>query len=198
MVGRDQDRLGSDGRAIGEVLVKVNDTVFAGEALIRLDDDEVRNRHAKAELQVRRCASARVRRPTGQGPPTGASTRMPSADARDARWSKRAPLSTAPRRRSAPATAPTTTLATARKALAQRAASSCASSGRPSSPSSRPTRRPSLPTELEGQFAMARIDLRGAEAALDNLIVRAPIDGTRCCRSMSAPASSPRRRRRSR
>ena len=46
-------RIGSaaDGRAIGEVLVKVNDTVFAGEALIRLNDDEVRNRHAKAELQ---------------------------------------------------------------------------------------------------------------------------------------------------
>ena len=36
---------------VGEVLVKVNDTVFAGEAMIRLEDEEVRNRHAKAELQ---------------------------------------------------------------------------------------------------------------------------------------------------
>ena len=36
---------------VGEVLVKINDTVFAGEAMIRIDDDEARNRHAKAELQ---------------------------------------------------------------------------------------------------------------------------------------------------
>ena len=36
---------------VGEVLVKINDTVFAGEAMIRLEDEEARNRHAKAELQ---------------------------------------------------------------------------------------------------------------------------------------------------
>ncbi len=45
-------RIGSPAIArIGEILVKINDTVFDGEALIRLDDDEVKTRHAKAELQ---------------------------------------------------------------------------------------------------------------------------------------------------
>ena len=68
-------------------------------------------------------------------------------------------------------------LAAARKTLAQRARAA-ASSAAPSSPSSRPTRRTTAPGELEGQFAMARLELRGAEAALDNLNMRAPIAGT--------------------
>ncbi len=37
---------------IAEILVKPNDEVFAGEVLIRLEDDEVRTRWAKADLQV--------------------------------------------------------------------------------------------------------------------------------------------------
>src|SRR5262249_50569770 len=37
---------------VSEVLVKVNDKVFAGEPLIRLKDDEVRARLAAAEAQV--------------------------------------------------------------------------------------------------------------------------------------------------
>ncbi len=37
---------------IGEVLVKSNDTVFAGEPLIRLDDEEARARLAMVEAQV--------------------------------------------------------------------------------------------------------------------------------------------------
>src|SRR5579872_1290464 len=37
---------------IGEVLVKTNDKVFAGEPLIRLSDNEVQARFAAAEAQV--------------------------------------------------------------------------------------------------------------------------------------------------
>jgi HlyD family secretion protein len=49
----EQIRIGSPevGR-VGQVLVKVNDTVFAGEALIRIDNDEVRTRLAKVETEV--------------------------------------------------------------------------------------------------------------------------------------------------
>src|SRR5262245_20407879 len=36
---------------VGEVLVKGNDTVFAGAAMINLEDEEVHNRHARADSQ---------------------------------------------------------------------------------------------------------------------------------------------------
>ena len=46
---------------VDKVLVTVNDTVFIGEALLRLEDDEVKTRHAKAELQYNLRKRARTR-----------------------------------------------------------------------------------------------------------------------------------------
>ena len=51
------------GALVGEVLVKANDRVFAGEPLIRLKDDEVSARLAAAEAQVD-IAPACAERPT--------------------------------------------------------------------------------------------------------------------------------------
>ena len=158
---------------VGEVLVKINDTVFAGEALIRLDDDEVRTRHAKAELQynlrkrARPAATAKTAERRKHEDAVGDGERA-VVDARAAvdraAAAKRAgtgsddDLATARK-----------TLSNAREQLQQRRAELAKFEA------DAPT---VVPTELEGQFAMARIDLRGAEAALDNLIVRAPIAGT--------------------
>lgn len=158
---------------IGEVPVKINDTVFAGEALIRLDDDDVRNRHAKAELQynVRKRA-----RPNVQG--KNAERRKLEdavADAERAVVDERAAvdrLAVAKRAATgsdADLTAARKKLADAREQLQQRRielarfeADNPATAG----------------SDFDAQVVMARLELRGAEAALDSLIVRAPIDGT--------------------
>ena len=70
-------RIGSPAMGrVGEVLVKVNDTVFAGEAMIRLEDDEARNRYAKAELQYQ---------PAQARPPGGGRQERRTAQARGCR-----------------------------------------------------------------------------------------------------------------
>ncbi len=162
---------------VGEVLVKINDTVFAGEAMIRLEDDEVRTAHAKAELQYNLRKRARACRDRARTP-SGASTRTPSATPRRAvvdsprrRRSRRGGETRRQRLRRRPRGRAQEPRRTRSEQLPAAAA--------PSSSNSRPTRRTTAPTELEGQFAMARLELRGAEAALDNLIVRAPIAGDR-------------------
>ena len=70
---------------VSKVLVKVNDTVFAGEPLILLNDDEIQSRYAAAEAQVgdaqARCATS-SRRPAR--PPTAARPRTRVADAETA------------------------------------------------------------------------------------------------------------------
>ncbi len=158
---------------VGEVLVKVNDTVFAGEALISLNDDEVRNRHAKAELQynlrkrARPAATARTadRRRHEDAVGDGESAVLEARAALDrAAAAKRTgsgsddDIATARKR-----------LATAREQLREKRAELAKFEADAATVA---------PTDLEGQFSMARIDLRGAEAALDNLIVRAPTAGT--------------------
>jgi HlyD family secretion protein len=158
---------------VGEVLVKINDTVFAGEAMIRLDDDEVRNRHAKAELQYNLRKRARPaatgknaeRRKhedaVGDGESAVVDTRAAvdraAAATRDGNGSDEA-LATARK-----------TLANARQQLQQRRAELVKFEADAST---------AAPGELEGQFSAARLDLRGAEAALDSLMVRAPTAGT--------------------
>ncbi|MPZ40345.1 MAG: HlyD family efflux transporter periplasmic adaptor subunit [Rhizobiales bacterium] len=167
-------RIGSPGVGrIGDVLVTVNDTVFAGEALIRLDDDEVRNRHAKAELQY----SLRKRaRPSAQR--RNAERRKHEdavADAERAVVDERAAVDRAAAAKRA-GTGSDDDLATARKNLSNareqlRQRQAELASYEDDAPAT-------TPTELDQQVAMARLDLRGAEAALDNLTIRAPIAGT--------------------
>src|SRR5258707_15119241 len=62
---------------IGEVLVKVNDKVFAGEPLIRLEDDETQARLLAAQAQ----AAVRKRARTDQRPSSRAASRRQAEDA---------------------------------------------------------------------------------------------------------------------
>lgn len=158
---------------VGEVLVKVNDTVFTGEAMIRLEDEEIRNRHAKAELQYNLRKRARPaatgknaeRRKhedaVGDGE-TGVAEARAAVDRAAAvkRTGSGSDDDLASARKN---------LATAREQLQQRRAELAKFEADASTTAS---------TELEGQFSMARLDLRGAEAALENLIARAPAAGT--------------------
>jgi HlyD family secretion protein len=167
-------RLGSTAMGrVGKVLVKINDTVFAGEALIRIDDDEVRNRHAKAELQYN------LRKRARPAASTRTATRRKLEDAVDdaerALVEQCAAIDVAAAAKRAGSgsddvlTAAQKKLADARTQLSERRADLAKYEADASSP---------VPSDAESEFAMARLDLRGAEAALDNLIVRAPIDAT--------------------
>ncbi|HZO48197.1 MAG TPA: efflux RND transporter periplasmic adaptor subunit [Xanthobacteraceae bacterium] len=158
---------------VGEILVKINDTVLAGEALMRLDDEEARNRHAKAELQY----SLRKRsRPNATGR-NAERRKLEDAvgDIERAVIEQRAALdrTTAAKRAG---TGSTDDLTAARKKLAD---TRDQLRERRAELAKFEADAPNLaPADPEGVFPMARLDLRGAEAALDNLIVRAPIDGT--------------------
>ena len=171
----EQIRIGSPlvGR-VGEVLVKINDTVFAGEPLIRIDGDEVRTRLTKAETEV----SFRKRGRANPPPPKDAARRKvedAAADAERAVVAARAVADGAAAARRAGTgsgdalTAALTDLSGAREQLKQRQAELAQFEA---------SMPPIVPTELEGQLAMALVDLRGAEAAIDNLTIRAPIAGT--------------------
>ena len=159
---------------VGEVLVKINDTVFAGEPLIRIDSDEVRTRLAKVETEVNFRKRGRANPP----PPKDAARRKvedAAADAERAVVAARSAVDRATQARPAGVessdalTAAIAGLSRAREQLLQRQAE--LTQFEASTPSV-------VPTELEGQLAMALVDLRGAEAAMDNLTIRAPIAGT--------------------
>ena len=171
----EQIRIGSPevGR-VGQVLVKVNDTVFAGEALIRIDNDEVRTRLAKVETEV----NLRKRGRANPAPPKDAPRRNVEDAAADAERAVVEARSAVDRAEAAHRAgtgsddalkAASAALSNAREQLRQRQDELARFEA--STPSV-------VPTELEGQLAAARIDLRGAQAALDNLTIRAPIAGT--------------------
>jgi HlyD family secretion protein len=156
---------------VGEVLVKVNDTVFGGEALMRLEDEEVRNRYAKAEIQYmlrKRARSAATGRAADRRRYEDA-----VSDGESAVVAARAAVDRAAAAKRAgkddDLAAARKNLANAREQLRDRRAelakfetdATGAAAGDP-----------------EGLFATARLDLRAAEAAVENLTVRAPIDGT--------------------
>jgi HlyD family secretion protein len=157
---------------VGEVLVKINDTVFAGEALIRIEEDEVRHRHAKAELQYN--LRKRARPTTAR---TATRRRLEDAvdDGERAVVEQRAAVDRAAAAKragsgsDADVTAVRRKLSDAQAQLRERRAELANYEADTSSPA---------PTDAESEFATARLDLRGAEAALDNLVIRAPIDGT--------------------
>jgi HlyD family secretion protein len=158
---------------VANVLVKVNDTVFAGEALLRLDDDEVKTRHAKAELQHNLRKRAR-----------------PKADAKGAERRRHEDAAYNAERSVIEARAAVDRAATARRAgPGSQSALDAARAALSKAQAQMEQRRDELakfeadapttvPSELEGQLAMSRVDLLGAEAALDNLIVRAPTAAT--------------------
>jgi HlyD family secretion protein len=167
-------RIGSPGIGrVADVLVKVNDTVFAGEPLLRLDDDEVRTRHAKATLQYNLRKRARPRSET-----RGSERRRLEDALYDAERSvieARAAVDRAAAARRV-GSGSQSNVETARaslskaKALVEQRSNDLAEYEADAAVTA--------PTESDQQIAMARVDLSGAEAALDNMIVRAPIAAT--------------------
>jgi HlyD family secretion protein len=177
---------------IAQVLVKVNDKLFAGEPLIRLVDSEARARLAAAEAQVafrvrarneesapaRRAAPRRRAEAAAADPDKAAARRRAEdavADAEKAVAQAQAGLDKAAVDRRAGA-APDATVEAARAALAraqdavrQQKAELRRIEADPGTP---------LPTFGDGQVNVARAEAAAAAAALDRLTIRAPISGT--------------------
>ena len=159
---------------ISDVLVTAADKVFAGELLVRLDDEEARARVATAQAQVAMHKRARNDQAAGK-----AADRRKAEDAVDDAETTlveaRAAFDTAAIAKRA-GNGTDAELATARSAwtsaqegLTQQRAHLRkleAESGTP------------LPTLSEGQLNVARTELRLAIVELDRLTIRAPIAGT--------------------
>ena len=158
---------------VGRVLVKPNDTVFAGEPLIQLKDDELQARLTAAEAQ----AAARWRARNEQSASGKADQRRKAEDAvayaeRSVFEAQGAVDKAAAQWRASGE--PDATLTAARSALA-RARDDLAA--RQAQLRKAATDDP-IPTALDAQFTAARADVAVARAALEKMIVRAPADGT--------------------
>jgi HlyD family secretion protein len=158
---------------IGQVLVKARDTVFAGEPLIELVDEEARARLAAAAEQVAMRRRARNKESASSG--AGVRRRAEDAvnDAETAVSEARAIVDKAAadrrtgRRSDADLEAARSGLARAQDRLKrQREELRRIAADAP------------LPTQAEGQLNVARSELSAAEAAVEKLTVRAPVGGT--------------------
>jgi HlyD family secretion protein len=156
---------------VNKVLVKVNDTVFAGEPLILLNDDEIQARYAAAEVQ----AGMRRRLRDEQGVTGRALDRRRAEDAvaegETAVFDAQGAVDKAAMQWRASG-APVATLTEARAALA-RAQDELAKRQAQLRSIDAP-----LPTPNEATTATARGDLAFARVNLEKLKIRAPIDGT--------------------
>jgi HlyD family secretion protein len=158
---------------IGEVLVNVNDKVFAGEPLIRLEDNETQARLLAAQAQV----SLRERmRNEQRGSSRGASRREAEdavAESEQTVVEARSALDKAAAARrggkgsDADADTARAKLTRARDLLEQRKAELRRLEIDVGAP---------LPSQTEGQLNIARAELLGVEAAVEKLTIRAPID----------------------
>jgi len=159
---------------IGEVLVKPTDKVFAGELLIRLQDEEVRARLASAEANVAMRKRARNDQTAANRVIDRRRSEDAVGDAERAVVDARAAIDTASTARRA-GTGSQGDVETARAAYARaldrlkherlELRKLLNDSGVP------------LPVAVDGQLNVARTELAGAEAALEKLMIRAPIDG---------------------
>jgi HlyD family secretion protein len=158
---------------VGEVLVKANDTVFAGEPLIRLTDNETQGRLAAADVQI--ALRKRVRNDESANPK--AATRRKAEDAvadaekvlSDARSSldKAAVARRLDRGSDAEVEAARSAMARAQDHLEQQKAEL-----------RRIEADAPLPTQAEGQLNIARRERSVIEAAIEKLTIRAPTGGT--------------------
>jgi HlyD family secretion protein len=161
------------GGVVDAVLVKVNDTVFAGEPIVRFKDSELLARLSAAEAQV----SVRKRARNEQGATGRAEDRRKSednvADAEQAVFEAQDAVDRAAAQFRSSGT-PNEALTTARTELA-RAKDEL---GRRRAQHRRNENGAPLPTAIEGALITARADLSIARAALEKMTVRSPIDGT--------------------
>jgi HlyD family secretion protein len=176
---------------IGQVLVKVNDKVFAGEPLIRLIDNEAQARLAAAEAQVafrlrarneetapvrstaRRTTEAAVADTDKAAARRRAEDGVADADktvtAAQAALDKALVDRRAGRASDADREAARTALSRAQDRLQQQKAELRRIEADPSTP---------LPNFAEGQVNVARAESAAAAAAIAKLTIRAPIAGT--------------------
>ncbi len=160
---------------IADVPVKANEAVFAGELLLRLDDEEALARVAEAEAQVALHKRARNDQPTPAAAPDRRKAEDAAADAERAVADARSALDTVTAEWRA-GRAPQADLNAARSALARaqdRFVEQKAALAKLKAQSDTP-----LPTRFEGELTVARAQWTLAEAALEKTRIRAPIDGT--------------------
>jgi HlyD family secretion protein len=161
--------------AIGELLVKPNDKVFAGELLIRLRDEEVVTRVATAEAQV----AMRKRARNDQTASNRVADRRRGedlvADAERAVVDTRAAIDTASiaKRAGRGSEGDVQAARAAHTRAHEKLKQERADLKRLLNDSSVP-----LPVLVDGQLNIARTEFATAEAALEKLMIRAPINGS--------------------
>ena len=159
---------------IADVLVKANEDVFAGQLLVRLDDEEALARVAEADAQVALHKRAR----NDQATPAGSADRRKAEDAvANSGEVLPMPYSRWTRSRLTGGQAPHRRPISIRPAPLWRVCRIvCGTSRRRSLRSGRPrTRR--CRTRLEGELNVAQADWTLARATLEKTRIRAPIDG---------------------
>jgi HlyD family secretion protein len=157
---------------IGEVFAKANTTVFAGEPLIRLADEEAQARLAAAETQV--ALRRKVRNDENPTPKAAVRRRAEDAvaDAQKGVSEARAALDRAAiaRRREGTSAAEVETARTALTKAQERLVAYKAEL--------RKVEADTPPTQAEGMYNISRSDLAVVDAGVDKLTIRAPIAGT--------------------
>ena len=158
---------------VQKVLVKTNDKVFAGEALIQLADDELRARLAAAETQVGLRERARDEKSATGSARTRRKALDAVADAERTLYDARSAVDrSAARRRAGGGSEADLTAARLAFTRAQNELSTRQDELRTAEDDG------ALPTSLEGQLSIARSESAVARSVLDKMTVRAPIDGT--------------------
>ncbi|CAL8978509.1 Multidrug resistance protein MdtN [Rhodoplanes serenus] len=161
---------------IVEVLVRPNDTVTAGEILVRIEDTEARARVTMAEAQ----AGARERARDDQSAPRGSGERRRAEDAlveaEQAALAARDAFDAATIERRRGGDGDEAAIARARQALVQ--ASERLRRAEAELARLRATGDTPLPNRTEAEWIAARAELALAEAGLEKTRLRAPIDGT--------------------
>jgi len=158
---------------VDKVLVKANDAVFAGEPLILLADDELSARLAAAEAQVAMRKRARDDKAATGAAKDRRTARDAAADAEQAVYEARSAVDRAAAKWRASGR-PDAGLTAARSALAR----AQVDLAKHQDELRRNEAKGPLPTALEGQLSVARAEYTLARAALDNMTIRAPVDGT--------------------
>jgi HlyD family secretion protein len=156
---------------IAEVLVKANDKVFAGELLIRLDDDEARARLAGTEAQV-----ALHQRARNDERRKGSEERRREDDAlAEAERSVVEAQAALDKAAAAKGAARSDELDAARATLSRAQAHFREQRDRLAAINAQGL---PLPTRVEGELSVARADLMVAEVALEKTRIRTPLAGT--------------------
>jgi HlyD family secretion protein len=158
---------------VDKVLVKANDTVFAGEPLIHLSDEEFRARLAAAEAQVAIHKRARNDKAVTGKANNRRKAQDAVADAEQSVYEARSAVDRAAADLRANGGSDAG-LTDARSALSRAQGELAKQKGElrtieADSP---------LPSALEGQLDVARAEYAVARSALDKMTIRAPIDGT--------------------